>query len=170
MTAIINATLVMKDHFIPNGVFLIEDGKIAAFGEARKLAVPEGCEIIDAEGLYVGPGFVDIHTRSDGTIFFQYDPVLASQHHLKHGTATLLPELYYSMDTKEHVETIAKVWELAPERENIFQFVLDVKEKNPATVTDFHDRGEIARGKRADLVFVDYKMKVGKVLMEGKVC
>ncbi len=379
MTAIINATLVMKDHFIPDAVLLIENGKIADFGEARKLAVPEGCEIIDAEGLYVGPGFVDIHTHSDGTIFFQDDPVIASQHHLKHGTTTLLPALYYSMDTDGYVEAIAKlreamkkpecanigglymegpylnpkfgcdresnpwkgpvdrakhmpiieaawdlakVWALAPERENILQFVLDVKEKNPsavfsvahseaapadieaimpyglkigthhtnatgdrpmypecrgvcvdetvnynreiyaelicdsrgihvdpymlrlvrrikgddrimlisdayacdgpippgyddvddinfdhtgeiagskmtldiacrnmikhtgasivdvfkfastnpATVTGFHDRGEIARGKRADLVFVDYKMKVAKVLMEGKVC
>lgn len=379
MTAIINATLVMKDHFIPDAVLLIENGKIADFGEARKLTVPEGCEIIDAEGLYVGPGFVDIHTHSDGTIFFQDDPVIASQHHLKHGTTTLLPALYYSMDTDGYVEAIAKlreamkkpecanigglymegpylnpkfgcdresnpwkgpvdrakhmpiieaaydiakVWALAPERENILQFVLDVKEKNPsavfsvahseaapadieaimpyglkigthhtnatgdrpmypecrgvcvdetvnynreiyaelicdsrgihvdpymlrlvrrikgddrimlisdayacdgpippgyddvddinfdhtgeiagskmtldiacrnmikhtgasivdvfkfastnpATVTGFHDRGEIARGKRADLVFVDYKMKVSKVLMEGKVC
>ena len=28
MTAIINATLVMRDHLIPGGVLLMEDGKI----------------------------------------------------------------------------------------------------------------------------------------------
>ena len=38
MTAIINATLVMRDHFIPDAVLLIENGKIADFGEARRLA------------------------------------------------------------------------------------------------------------------------------------
>ena len=106
MIAIINATLVMRDHFIPDGVLFIEDGKIASFGEMRKNPVPEGCEVIDAQGEYVGPGFIDIHTHSDGRIFFQDDPVLASQHHLKHGTTTLLPALYFSMDTKGYVEAI----------------------------------------------------------------
>ena len=59
MTAIINATLVMRDHLIPNGVLLMEEGKIAAFGESRKMEISEDCEIIDAEGKFVGPGFVD---------------------------------------------------------------------------------------------------------------
>lgn len=191
MKAIINATLVMRDHFIPDAVLLMEDGKIVDFGEARKLAVPEGCEIIDAKGNYVGPGFVDIHTHSDGYVFFQDEPERASQHHLKHGTTTLLPALYYSMDTAGYLEAIdilrkamekpeckniaglymegpylnpkfgcdrennpwkgpvdktkhqpiidaaydlARVWACAPERENILDFVLDVKAKNPNAV------------------------------------
>ena len=45
MKAIINATLVMRDHLIPDAVLLIEDGKIADFGEMRTTAIPEGCEI-----------------------------------------------------------------------------------------------------------------------------
>ena len=40
---------------------------------------------------------------------------------------------------------------------------------NPAKAVGFSDRGEIAVGKRADLVFVDYRMDVKKVIMEGKV-
>lgn len=190
MTAIINATLVMRDHFIPDAVLLIENGKIADFGEARHLAVPDGAKIIDAKGNYVGPGFVDIHTHSDGVSFF-YEKPEAAKHHLKHGSTTILPALYYSMDTKQFVEAIgilrdamktpscknmaglymegpylnpkfgcdresnpwkgpvdrkkhqpiidaaydiAKVWCLAPERENILDFVLDVKAKNPSAV------------------------------------
>jgi N-acetylglucosamine-6-phosphate deacetylase len=39
---------------------------------------------------------------------------------------------------------------------------------NPATVTGFYDRGEIAKGKRADLVIVDYKMGVKQVFIEGE--
>jgi len=190
MTAIINATLVMRDHLIPNGVLLMDNGKITAFGESRKMQIPEGCEIIDAEGKYVGPGFVDIHTHSDGKVFF-YDDPKAVGHHLKHGTTTILAALYFSMTTEEFVDAmgkireamkdpdcrnlcgiymegpymnpkfgcdkehnpwvgpvdrekyqpiidagwdLVKVWGLAPERENIVQFVQDVKAKNPAAV------------------------------------
>ena len=191
MIAVTNAILVMLDHLIPNGVLLIEDGKIHSFGPARDMAIPEGCETVDAKGLYVGPGFVDIHTHTDGKGFFQDDPITASRHHLKHGTTSLLPALYYSMDTEEYVQSIAvlrdamkkpecaniaglymegpylnpkfgcdresnpwngpvnkekhqpiidaawdlaRVWALAPEREHILDFVLDVKAKNPAAV------------------------------------
>ena len=191
MLAIKNAVLVMRDHFIPDAVLLIEDGKIADFGEMRTLPIPEGCEVIDAEGLYVGPGFVDIHTHSDGRVFLQDEPEAACLHHLKHGTTTLLPALYFNMNTEKYVEKInflreamkkdacanigglymegpylnpkfgceresnpwrdgvnrekygpvvdaawdlARVWALAPERENILQFVMDVKAKNPNAV------------------------------------
>lgn len=191
MKAIINAVLVMKDHLIDDAVLLIDNGLIAAFGERRKLKIPEGCEIIDAEGLFVGPGLIDIHTHASDRLFFVDDPYGAAQHHLKHGTTTVLPALYFSMDTKQYVEAInnlktamkderckniagfymegpylnpkfgcdkehnpwtgpvdkkdyqpildaagecAKVWCLAPERENILDFVLDAKKVNPTCV------------------------------------
>ena len=38
---------------------LCENGKIAAIGQ--DIAAPEGCEIIEAEGLFVYPGFVEAH-------------------------------------------------------------------------------------------------------------
>ena len=190
MKAIINATLVMRDHLIPKAALLIEDGKIHSFGEMRRFPVPEGCEIIDAQGLFVGPGFVDLHTHSDGKVFFYEDPTVV-RHHLKHGTTTVLAALYFNMNTQEFVDAIGvlrkamedpacrnlagiymegpymnpkfgcdrehnpwngpvdkekyqpiidagwdlvKVWGLAPERENILQFVQDVKAKNPAAV------------------------------------
>ena len=190
MLAIKNATLVMRDHLIPDAVLFIENGRIHSFGEMRKLSIPDHCVVIDAEGLFVGPGFVDIHTHSDGQVFFHEDPK-AVKHHLKHGTTTILAALYFSMNTREFVDAIevlrkamcdpdcknlagiylegpymnpkfgcdrehnpwngpiekkdyqpiidagwdlVKVWGLAPERENILDFVLDVKAKNPAAV------------------------------------
>ena len=51
MKAIINATVVLKDHYIPNGVILFEDGIIKDFGEARKINIPDGTETNDAKGL-----------------------------------------------------------------------------------------------------------------------
>ena len=43
----------------------IENGKIAKIGTA--LDVPANCEIVDAEGLQVYPGFIDVHSHL-GTI------------------------------------------------------------------------------------------------------
>lgn len=190
MLAVKNATLVMDDYLIPGGVLLAENGKIVSFGTAGEISIPDNAEILNAEGLYVGPGFVDIHTHSDGKTFF-YDDPKAAGHHLKHGTTTLLPALYYSMDTAGFLDAIttireamgkpeckniaglymegpylnpkfgcdresnpwqgpvdkakhqpiidaawdlAKVWAVAPERDGILDFVRDVKAKNPGAV------------------------------------
>ena len=188
MIAIKNATLVMKDHLIPEAVLLIEDGKIADFGEMRTLSIPAGCEIIDAEGLYVGPGLVDIHNHAGGGHWFYDEPIEAAQFNLQHGTTSVLATLYFNMNGKQLVEqaitvqnamktpeganiagfymeapymnpkfgadrennpwkgpickeeyqpvidqvgTDAKVWVVAPERENIEQFVMDARKNNP---------------------------------------
>lgn len=188
MIAIKNATLVMRDHLIVDGVLLIEDGLIKDFGEMRNLPIPEGCEIIDAEGLFVGPGLVDQHTHAGGGHWFYDEPEEAAKFNLAHGTTTLLPTLYFNMNTQQLVEqakvvqaamkkpecaniagfymeapymnpkfgadrennpwagpickeeyqpvidqlgTDVKVWVVAPERENILQFVLDAKKANP---------------------------------------
>lgn len=90
MIAIINAELVMRDHFIPEAVLFIEDGKIAGYGEMRTTPIPEGCEIIDAEGLYVGPGLVDIHCHAGTGIYFRDDPVKAMEQHRACGTTSVL--------------------------------------------------------------------------------
>ena len=39
---------------------------------------------------------------------------------------------------------------------------------NPARATGLLDRGEIAVGKKADLVLVDHQMKVNQVILDGK--
>ena len=188
MIAIKNATLVMRDHLIPEAVLFIEDGIITGFGEMRNTPIPAGCEILDAEGLFVGPGLVDIHNHAGGRHWFYEEPIEAAQFNLKHGTTTILACLYFNMNGQQLVEQIgrvqtamtkpegasiagfymeapymnpkfgadrennpwkgpinkdeyqpvidavgtdAKVWVLAPERENILQFVLDAKKNNP---------------------------------------
>ena len=90
MKAIINAELVMRDHLIPEAVLFIEGDKIAGFGEMRTTPIPEGCEIIDAEGAYVGPGLVDIHCHSGTGVRFIHDPVKAMDEHRECGTTSIL--------------------------------------------------------------------------------
>ena len=106
MRAIVNATLVMCDHLIPEAFLLIENGRIEGFGEMRHASVPDGCEKIDAEGLFVGPGLIDIHTHASDRVFFIDDPAEAAQYHLRHGTTTVFPALYFSMDLSGWLESI----------------------------------------------------------------
>ena len=39
---------------------------------------------------------------------------------------------------------------------------------NPATALGFNDRGQILEGLRADIIIVDRKMNVKKVILEGE--
>lgn len=50
----------------------IKDGLVAAITGANGLSPQRGAEVIDAEGLIVAPGFVDLHTHFDAQIF--WDP------------------------------------------------------------------------------------------------
>ena len=188
MIAIKNATLVMTDHLIPEAVIFMEDGVITGFGEMRSTPIPEGCEVHDAEGLYVGPGLVDMHNHAGGGHWFYDEPIEAAQFNLAHGTTSILATLYFNMNKDQLLEQIdtvreamqkpeganiagfymecpymnpkfgadrennpwkgpvdpkdympivekvgtdAKVWVLAPERENIEQFVIDCRKVNP---------------------------------------
>jgi len=106
MIAVKNAVIVQPDHYIPDGVILIDGQKIVDFG--RKLPIPDGAEVIDAEGKFVGPGLIDIHTHADGDTYFHDDPVKCSKTLLDHGVTSVLPALFYSMNKEEHLDSIAK--------------------------------------------------------------
>jgi len=109
MIAIKNATLVMRDHLIPDAVLFMEDGIIQNFGEMRTTPIPADCEIIDAQGLYVGPGFVDIHSHAGGGTRFENGPDVAAKAHLKCGTTSILATLGYRLLTHEYVEAIERI-------------------------------------------------------------
>ncbi len=109
MLAIINAELVMRDHLIPEAVLLVEDGKITGFGEMRSTPIPEGCEIIDAKGAYVGPGLVDIHCHSGTGVRFIHDPVTAQEEHLNLGTTSILATPSTRGTLPEYLEQIDRI-------------------------------------------------------------
>ena len=109
MLAIINAELVMRDHLIPEAVLLVEDGKIAGFGEMRTTPIPEGCDIIDAQGAYVGPGLVDIHSHAGNAVRFQNDPAAAAAGHLEQGTTSVLATLDYRTKGPDYLIFIDRI-------------------------------------------------------------
>ena len=107
MLAITNVTIVLSDHYIPDGTILVDDGKIIDFG--RKLNIPESAKLVDGEGAYAGPGLVDIHTHGDGDRYFYDDPAVAADTLLQHGVTSVLPALYYNLSKEGYIEAINKI-------------------------------------------------------------
>ena len=134
MLAIIHADLVMRDHYIEDAVLFIEGETIAGYGEMRNTPIPEGCEIIDAQGAYVGPGLVDIHTHTGGDYRLWQHPVPAAMFHLDHGTTTLLPASYPRMTKEEYIQMAENIRAAmaAPGGENIAGMYLEGPYINPA--------------------------------------
>ena len=70
MKAIINGRILLPDGEV-SGKALLFDRAVTGLSDT----VPAGCETIDAQGLYVSPGFVDVHIHgylgedaSDGSL------------------------------------------------------------------------------------------------------
>lgn len=62
--AITGGKLLTVSHgTIENGVLVMADGKIAAVGEAGKVSIPKGAQIVDAHGMTVYPGLIDPETN-----------------------------------------------------------------------------------------------------------
>lgn len=109
MKAIVNTTVILPDHMILDGVVLIDGDRIVEVGERKDVSIPKGTELVDAGGNYTGPGLIDIHTHAGGGTWFYDDPKAAAQHHLKHGTTSLLPALYFDMDKAQYLVSIDKI-------------------------------------------------------------
>lgn len=96
MKAVINGKLVFPDE-IREGNLLIDGDRIIAAGDCL---VPEGAEIIDAEGLYVGPGLFDEHVHGYKQHGIAVDALndtrAVALNHLKHGTTQITPSTAYS--------------------------------------------------------------------------
>lgn len=117
-TLIFNGRIITPYRTINNGSVLVEDGKIKEISEGR-LPVSE-CTAIDAKGLYVSPGFIDIHTHGGGGYDFMDGTVEAylgaAKEHAKHGTTALVPTTVTS--TKESLKETFDIYSKAKASKN----------------------------------------------------
>ena len=90
VTAIVNGRILVPGG-IRHGVLLLEDNRIKGIDDT----VPARAAVIDAEGCYVAPGFIDMHTHGAGGADFMDGTVeaylTAARMHARHGTTLLYP-------------------------------------------------------------------------------
>lgn len=88
-----NADVVYPDGIVCAADVLIENGKITDC--SFKGNIPVNAKVINADGNYLMPGFIDIHIHGGGGADFMdatpeaFETVVKT--HLKHGTTTLVP-------------------------------------------------------------------------------
>ncbi len=150
MIAIQNAKIVLENGILWDGVVLVDGQRIAAVGKAGEVTIPEDAQIVDAQGAYVGPGFVDIHVHGGNGYMFDKAPKEAAKHFLRHGETTVLATLYYNMTKQEAPGVISMVREVieSGEAPNIGGFYMEFPYMNPkygASPENNHWRGEIRR-------------------------
>lgn len=97
-TLIYNGKVISPEGVLDGGAVLYEDGKILRVGYFTAAAD----EKIDAEGAWVCPGFIDIHTHGAGGADFMDGTVdaylTAARMQAVHGATTVLPTTCTSSD------------------------------------------------------------------------
>ena len=109
MVYIHNAKVVLERGILFDGAIVLEGDRILKVGNRREVEIPAGAEWIDAEGAYVGPGFVDIHVHGGNGYMFDAEPLQAAEHFLRNGETTILATLYYNLSKEGFLDSIKKV-------------------------------------------------------------
>jgi len=110
---ITNAEIVTPFRILSRGTIVIEGKKIAEIGGVKDVKTPKGCTVIDAEGMILTPGFVDLLVHGGGGHGFADMSSEAveniSKFFFEHGTTGMLASLY----SKREPELIADVSRIA---------------------------------------------------------
>ena len=58
-----NGTVITPEIEIPDGIVVIKDDKIITVGKQGEVNEPQNAKVIDADGSFISPGFIDIHVN-----------------------------------------------------------------------------------------------------------
>ena len=132
-TAIVNANIVLEQGIVWDGVIILEGDKIREVGAEYDVTIPEGAEIIDANGSYVGPGFVDLHVHEGNGVSTNEEPVKAAEFFLRHGTTSMLATPFYAMD----FDRLMKAFKTIKENMPLAKTIKGIYSEGPYTHPDF---------------------------------
>ena len=92
---IINGKLITPYRIIENGTLVVAGGKITKVIENKMEPIEKNDEVIDAQGNYVSPGFIDLHVHGGGGADFMDcrvdDFLKVARTHSSYGTTALMP-------------------------------------------------------------------------------
>ena len=111
MIHIKNCKAVLENGILWDAEIVTDGDRIVYVGRAGELRPQMKSEIVDAQGAYVGPGFVDIHTHGGGGYSFDAHPYEAAEHFLKNGETTIVAALYYNLTREEYIAAIERIRE-----------------------------------------------------------
>ncbi|MCF3109868.1 N-acetylglucosamine-6-phosphate deacetylase [Niabella sp. CC-SYL272] len=109
---IINARILTPQRVIKEGILIAKAGRIVYVGEQNQEVA--GALEMDAEGLFLAPGFIDLHVHGGGGHDFMDGTVDAflkiAETHARYGTTALYPttltsEKQYLLDTLDAFES-----------------------------------------------------------------
>ena len=95
LTQIVNGKIHTPQGWLKNGSVIISDNKILEVSNCDLAVV--GAKIVDAKGMYIVPGGVEIHVHGGGGRDFMEGTedafVTAVNAHMQHGTTSIFPTL-----------------------------------------------------------------------------
>ncbi len=111
MIAVLNGKLVLENEIIDNGTVLIENDRIIYAGK-EECFKSEGFTVINADNLYISPGFIDIHCHGGAGYESYVDARNMARAHLEYGTTSILPTIAYNVSMSDIMNGISQICEL----------------------------------------------------------
>jgi len=95
LTQIVNGKILTPQGWLKNGSIILRDNKILEVTNCDLAII--GANLVDARGMYVVPGFIEMHVHGGGGRDFQEGTeeafTTAVNAHLKYGTTSIFPTL-----------------------------------------------------------------------------
>lgn len=100
-----NCRIVLEDGIVEHGSLGVDQDRISWISGDNW----SGGNAVDLQGMYLVPGFVDIHCHGSGSNWFFDHPEEAARFHLQEGTTSLLCSLWRNAGTYSYIKAIQNI-------------------------------------------------------------